>query len=139
MKTQKVILILMVTVLSTGLVSAVAMAGSKQHHRWEGVAIGLGAAMLGHAIYHAVDPGPRPHGVYVRPESEDRPHVRHPHRRGHWAWQEIWVPPTTQRVWNPGHYNRRGNWVNGDWIEIVTRKGHWSRQRVWIADNQCRR
>ena len=139
MDTKKVLLILIITVCSIGLVSTSAFAGSKQRHRWEGVAIGVGAAILAHTIFQAAKPRPRPYVVNVGPESENRLHHGHRNRRGHWEWQKTWVPPTTERVWNPGHYNRRGRWVKGNWIEVVTQAGYWSRQRIWIAGNQCRR
>jgi hypothetical protein len=139
MKTQKVLLSLMVTVLAIGLVSSSALAGSKQRYRWEGVAIGVGAAILGHAIYQAHRPAPRPQVAYMEPEPAFRNHDGRDHHRGHWQWQKIWVPSATERVWNPGHYNQRGHWVKGHWIEVVTRDGYWSQERIWIADNQCSR
>jgi len=32
--------------------------------------------------------------------------------------RKIWVPPVYIKVWNPAHYNRKGRWVPGRWIEI---------------------
>lgn len=139
MNTKKTLLILIVTLLTIGLGSPFASAGSKQRHRWEGVAIGLGAAIIGHAIYQGAHPGSRPQVVHDRPGSKFCRHQGRPHHHGRWAWQKIWVPPTTERVWNPGHYNPSGCWVKGNWIEVVTQNGYWSRQRVRIADHPCRR
>jgi hypothetical protein len=44
-----------------------------------------------------------------------------------------WVQPTYKRVWNPGHYARRGEWIEGQWIEIVDRPGYWTEVRVWVS------
>jgi len=137
MKTKKLLLCSLVTLLLMGLASSSSLAGSKQRHRWEGVAIGVGAAILGHAIYQAHQTVPRPQVVYGDPETRERRH--HVHCHGHLEWQKVWVPSVTERVWNPGHYNRGGRWVKGHWIEVVRQEGYWSRERVWLADNQCRR
>ena len=137
MKTKKLLIILVVTVIGVALVSSSALAGSKQRHRWEGVAIGVGAAILGNAIYQAHRAEQQTQVVYVEREPDRRFRHRHApkHRRGHWEWQKTWVPPTYENVWNPGHYNRRGRWVPGHWIEVQTSEGHWNKERVWIANN----
>ena len=108
MKTRKLLIGLFVALLAIAIVSTPALAGSKQRHRWEGVAIGVGAAILGHAIYQAHKEESRAQVVYVEPEPEQRYHRRQgPKRRhGHWEWQRTWVAPTYEKVWNPGHYNR---------------------------------
>ncbi|WP_372678531.1 hypothetical protein [Desulfosarcina sp.] len=136
MKTKTLLISLVIAVFANALVSSSAMAGSKQRHRWEGVAIGVGAAILGHAIYQTHKAGPQPQVVYVEPEQTYRPHDAHKHRHGHWAWQKTWVPPTYERVWNPGHYNRKGHWVSGHWLAVETSSGHWTQERVWVADNR---
>ena len=137
MKTKKLLIILVVTVIGVALVSSSALAGSKQRHRWEGVAIGVGAAILGNAIYQAHRAEQQPQVVYVEREPDHRFRHRHApkHCRGHWEWQKTWVPPTYENVWNPGHYNRKGRWVPGHWIEVQTSGGHWNKERVWIANN----
>ncbi len=127
MNINKRIFSLIIIALGIVLIASPALAGSKQRHRWEGVAIGVGAAILGHALYqahHHHQPSPV---VYAEPE---RP-CRRGH--GHWEWQKTWVPPTFERVWNPGHYNRRGRWIAGHWMNMKTSEGHWSRERVWVA------
>jgi hypothetical protein len=43
----------------------------------------------------------------------------------------MWVPAEYKKVWNPGHYNRRGKWRPGRWINIEVEPGHWSERRVW--------
>ena len=51
MKMKMLLISLVIVLFEITLVSSTALAGSKQRHRWEGVAIGVGAAILGHAIY----------------------------------------------------------------------------------------
>ena len=135
MKTNKLLNVLFVALITVAVISTPALAGSKQRHRWEGVAIGVGAAILGHAIYQAHKNESRPQVVYVEPEPprEYRPHHGPKHRHGHWEWQRTWVPATYERVWNPGHYNRNGGWIPGHWIEVKTSDGYWTQERVWIA------
>ena len=132
MKRKSLIVFVLVAVFSFTLLSTPAQAGSKQRHRWEGVAIGVGAAILGstlfhyHNSYHECRPAPRSRHVYCHP----RP--RHHRHRGHWEVRKEWVPPTYQRVWNPDHYNRHGRWVPGHWIEVESQPGYWAETRVWV-------
>ncbi|MEE4111966.1 MAG: hypothetical protein V2I40_04075 [Desulfobacteraceae bacterium] len=135
MKTKMLLISLVIALFASALASSSALAGSKQKHRWEGVAIGVGAAILGHAIYQAHQ---QPRVVYVEPERTCRDNRRAEHRHGHWTWQKTWVPPTYERVWNPGHYNRKGHWVSGHWIEVETSDGHWIQERVWVANQRGR-
>ena len=133
MKRKSLIVFMLVAVLSFMLLSTPARAGSKQSHRWEGVAMGIGAAILGSTLYNLhknyteCRPAPRPRHAYRHP----RP--RHHRDRGHWEVRREWVPPTFKRAWNPGHYDRRGRWVPGHWIEIEDRPGYWSETRVWVS------
>ncbi len=137
MKSNKLLFSLVVAAIAIVMTSSSVLAGSKQRHRWEGVAIGVGAAILGHAIYQAHRVERQPQVVYVEPEPYRHYRHRHPPRqpRGHWEWQKMWVPPTYEKVWNPGHYNRKGRWVPGHWIEVQTSAGHWTKERVWVAGN----
>lgn len=133
------LIILIIAVFGITLASSPALAGSTQRHRWEGVAIGVGAAILGQAIYQAHQAEHRPQVVYVEPEpshGRQRGHFRHD---GHWEWQKTWVPPAYERVWNPGHYNPHGRWVPGYWMEVKTGEGHWIQERVWVARHYCPR
>lgn len=107
-------------------------AGSPQSHRWEGVAIGVGAAIIGSAIlknmhqnYSAADREPQPAEVHHY-------HHRPPRPTGYWDVQKEWVPPVYEKVWNPGHYDRHGRWINGRWIRIESQPGYWTEQRVWV-------
>jgi hypothetical protein len=133
MKTKKLMICLTLAVFAMTLVASSALAGGKQRHRWEGVAIGVGAAILGHAIYQSHKADRAPQVVYVEPKPVQGYHHGPRHRYGHWEWQKTWVAPTYEKIWNPGHYNRKGRWVPGHWMEVQTTDGHWIKDRVWVA------
>ena len=119
----------LIMIWTIGLVFAAgpAFAGAKQHYRWEGVAIGLGAAILGHALYESAKNSSSEHvSVYSRP-------CPPPYRQGHWEVRRVWVTPVYQKVWNPGHYNGRGTWVPGQWQMIEKNAGYWQEQEIWVA------
>ena len=141
MNAKKYSISLVVAIISISLITSTnALAGSKQQHRWEGVAIGVGAAILGHAIYQAArSDSHAPDVSYVDPPVQRRPYHRVPKRdHGRWELRKTWVPPVYERVWNPGHYNRHGHWVRGAWINVKKADGYWHRERVWVADNHHR-
>lgn len=97
-----------------------AWAGSPQQHRWEGVAIGVGAAILGSAlIYH--------HGIHIytparmvhsprAPFRQHHPEIRHrhqshwkPHYRGHrthWKHYDRGLNGPYKRPMGPKYGNR---------------------------------
>lgn len=118
------------TVITIGLVCFFLIipsswAGAEQRHRWEGVAIGVGAAILGHALFNQYYSHYTPAPVYQKAK---------PHRpRGHWEYRKVWVPPAYGKVWNPGHYNKRGRWVPGKWIQVETEPGHWAKEKIWVS------
>ena len=106
-------------------------AGSTQRHRWEGVAIGVGAAIIGSALINSLHQSsayaePAPATAY-HPDYEGRPAPR-----GHWTIEKAWIEPVTRKEWNPGHYNRRGRWVPGEWIQIEVEPGYWVERKVWV-------
>ncbi len=123
MKNKTLFSILFVSILSLFLLIPSSWAGSKQRHRWEGVAIGVGAAILGNAIlsHHYYSP-PRHARVYHFP-----PHRRH---SDHWKYRKVRAPSTYKKVWNPGHYNRKGKWIPGGWITIKQKPNHWAKNRT---------
>ena len=133
MKKTMIITLIVLIAVAINLQASSAMAGSKQRHRWEGFAIGIGTAIIGSAIldnhhnHHRYQPAPR----HYRKPPPPPPRVKR--HRGHWEMRKVWVPPNYKRVWNPGHYDRRGYWVDGDWIEIIDQPGYWEEERVWIA------
>jgi len=81
MKNKRAVMVILTTTLCCSFLVTSAWAGSKQRHRWEGVAIGVGAAILGAALlnscYYTQTPRPvyyksrplyyRPAPVYYRP------------------------------------------------------------------------
>lgn len=133
MKLTRLLVPLMILVFGTTLLAPPALAGNKQRHRWEGVAIGVGAAILGHAIIQSHRAEPQHPVVYAPPQPIYRHYPGPGPRHGHWESRRIWVPPSYETVWNPGHYNPKGHWVPGHWITIQTTGGHWTHERVWVA------
>lgn len=114
-----------------------AWAGNVQRNRWEGVAIGIGAAIMGKVIWDNIHQG-HPERVYVQPRP--RPRVQYyyqlrPQPSGHWEVRKIWIPPAYKEVWNPGHYNRREKWVSGRWLNIEISPGYWKKERVWVTED----
>lgn len=125
---KKIMIMLIIMIFGLSLVAQSAFAGSKQRHRWQGVTIGVGAAILGHAILNSCNENPscRKAPVYSHPCPPS-------HRYGHWEVRSVWVAPKYKRVWNPGHYSRRGSWVSGQWQMIEKQPGYWQEQEVWVA------
>ncbi len=138
MKKRSVSVLILVSALIIVFVAHSAWAGSPQSHRWEGVAIGIGAAILGSALYQHHkslsyrQPEPCPAPVRPYPSARIRP------KWGHWEWRREWVPATYKEVWNPGHYDDRGVWIEGHWIEIVDKPGYWTEKKVWVAGRSGR-
>ncbi|MDM8514566.1 hypothetical protein QUF76_00070 [Desulfobacterales bacterium HSG16] len=146
---KKLIITILVIVFSASLFTTQSFAGSKQKHRWEGAAIGLGAAILGGAILNNSRSSNNNRAAGYNNSScyypaSSRPYRQQyvPHRRpvrherpknGHWEVRKVWVAPVHERVWNPSHYNRRNEWVEGSWINIEQQPGYWKEDRVWIS------
>ena len=134
MKKRLLSLIVITTAFTLTLTANSAFAGGRHHEYWKGIAIGVGAAILGSAILN--------HNNYTPPRDYENCYVPAPvhvkkysNRRGHWEVRDEWVPPTDRKVWNPGHYNRRGDWIRGAWIQIVDNPGYWREDRVWVKAN----
>jgi hypothetical protein len=128
MKAKKLLVLVLATVLLVSFLSSPAWAGSPQQYRWEGVAIGIGAAILGSALLNNMHTHP-----YSYPEPAYTYSPPPPRRGGHWEMRSVWVPATEKRVWNPAHYSHDGKWIRGTWIMVVDRPGYWTKERVWIA------
>ena len=142
MRKKRLIIGLLVGGITLMMISSSAFAGNVQRNRWEGVAIGVAATLLGQALLdHHRDihyrPAPAPRVVHRPPVRYSEPYRAYDHRprkhRGHARFHKVWVPPVYKKVWNPGHYNRRGRWVSGYWIEKQVRPGYWEKQRTWSA------
>ena len=125
---KKIMLAAMIALLGVSISVEPALAGSKQRHRWEGVAIGVGAAILGHALINSCNDRHycEKVTVYHRP-------CPPPHRYGLWETRSVWVEPEYEWVWNPGHYTRHGRWVDGRWQMIEKYPGYWREDRVWVG------
>ena len=137
MKKRSISLIVIIAVLSIIMITNLALAGSAQHNRWKGVAIGLGAAIIGSAIYKQYKN--QPSQAYSNQCPKYHRYGYHPHppaynRHGFWEIQKEWIPPTYKEVWNPGHYDDRGRWAEGHWIKIIDEPGYWVEKRVWIVN-----
>lgn len=96
MKKKKIFIIIFTTILGLSFVVTSAWAGSKQRYRWEGVAIGIGTAIVGSALinqyrcysycgpplyysfYYSYHGPPPPHCYWHR---RPRYHHRYWHRR----------------------------------------------------------
>ena len=123
---KKLFLIAIAGILCFSIASSDAYAGKSRRNMYEGIAIGLGAAILGGALLNHYQPRYAPENTYCYPPPR-------PQRYGYWGYKKIWVPPVYNRVWNPGHYSYRGQWIPGGWVKIKARQGHWSRTRSWIS------
>ncbi len=133
MKNKHFFTISIALILSLSLAASSAWAGNVQRNRWEGIAIGLGAALLGSAIYnHHIANRAEREVVYVSPHRHQKHYNRH-RPSGYWEIRKEWIPPTYEEVWNPGHYNRRGRWVEGHWMEVEKEPGYWVEKRVWVS------
>jgi hypothetical protein len=130
---KKTIMLTITMIFFLSLLAPSAYAGSKQRHRWQGVAIGLGAAILGHAIVNSERYESSPDRVVVVDRDYYSPRYSNRHHRGKWEIRKTWVEPRCERVWNPGHYNEYNQWVPGRNITIETGQGYWVKKRVWVG------
>ncbi len=129
MNGKRIISIILFAAIAIPFVATAASAGTPAQHRLEGAAIGIGALILtkviiDHHRHHEVAPAPATYRYF-----------KHRARRapaGYWKIEKRWVPAKYDRVWNPGHYNRRGRWIPGRWIDIKIEPGHWSKRRIWV-------
>ncbi len=132
MNKKSFLVFVFIALFTVSLLSAPAQAGSAQRYRWEGVAIGIGAAILGSVLLHH-NRQDAYYGRHRHGSEYGSYHPRQRYRSGHWDVRKEWVPPTYRRVRNPGHYNQYDEWVPGGWIVIVDRPGYWTKTRVWVA------
>ncbi|MEZ4549799.1 MAG: hypothetical protein R2874_04785 [Desulfobacterales bacterium] len=98
-----------------------------------GVAIGLGAAILGNAILNSDRYDAPPEPVVVDRDCRRPRYCDRDYRQGYWEVRKIWVEPVCERVWNPGHYNRHSQWVPGQYVTIEKAPGYWEQHRVWVG------
>ena len=133
MKNKKQITLTILAIFTVFAFTTPALAGSPQQHRLEGVAIGIGAVVLGKAIfdaYHHPDPSRAPQSVVALYHHNGREPVHEP--AGHWEMRRHWNAAVFKKVWNPGHYNRHGQWVPGHWLQVKVESGYWAKEKVWV-------
>jgi len=125
MNTKRLLTLCLVAIISIAFTAPAAWAGSAQKHRLEGAVMGIGALILTKAI---IDHSRYVDAVETRPAA--RPYPYQP--AGYWDTQREWIPARYHKVWNPGHYNRRGQWVSGHWMQVEIEPGYWTGKRVWV-------
>ena len=125
MNAKRFLTLFFVTIISIALTASASWAGSAQRHRLEGAVIGIGALLLTKAI---IDHSRDDYATQVHPAGQ--PYYHQP--TGYWETQKEWVPARYKKVWNPGHYDARGRWVSGRWIQIEVESGYWAAKKVWI-------
>jgi len=135
MKKKNLFIILTTLILFLSFMKPSAWAGNVQRNRWEGVAIGIGAAILGNALINHYRYSVSAQST-VNQRHPPTPNYGHRYRQkpsGHWEIRKVWVPSTYKKVWNPGHYNRYGRWVPEQWMNIEKKPGYWTKERVWVC------
>ncbi len=130
---KKILILTIAAIFIVSLSVPSAYAGSKQRYRWQGVAIGLGAAILGHAIINSDRYDAPPERVVVVDRDYHCNRYSNYPPRGHWEVRKIWVEPVCERVWNPAHYNEYHRWVPGQYIILESEPGYWAQERVWVG------
>lgn len=144
---MKKITALSITVLLLICFSTVsATAGAARRHTIEGILIGTGVAILGAAIikgmandsHHQYNENNFRHSRHYyagyRHGYKNRQYRRYKsHRpRGYWEVERIWVGPVYEKKWNPGHYNRRGDWISGRHEKFLVQEGYFHEEKVWV-------
>ena len=112
----------------------------------EGFMLGTGIAILGAAIYNGIhnDSTPQYTQNIARPDAyrhagyryvlNNKHHIKYRHigPGGYWKVERIWIDPVYEKKWNPGHYNRRGEWVSGRHENFLVQNGYWHKEKVWV-------
>ena len=120
--------------------TASAYAGAARRHTIEGFMLGTGVAILGAAIINEINKDSKPqytqnhsrHGEYCYAGNRYGYNNRHHRARGHWEIERIWIDPVYEKKWNPGHYNRRGEWLSGRYEKFLVQDGYWQEEKVWV-------
>ena len=112
--------------------------------------LGTGVAILGSAIINGINRDSNPqytrnysrHDEYRHPgrrygygygyKNKHHEKYRHQNPRGYWEVERIWVDPVYEKKWNPGHYNRQGDWVDGRHEKFLVTSGYWQEEKVWV-------
>jgi hypothetical protein len=124
---KKLFILFMVMIFSLVLCANTVFAGhgcSGHVHYWEAAVIGLGVGILGSAIANSCQPERVTvveHHTYYEPAPPSPPRYCETRR--------VWVPPVTETVWNPGHYEYN-RWVSGQYITIEREPGYWAEEQI---------
>lgn len=107
-----------------------AMAGPRERYLWQGVAIGIGGAIL---LDHLLRPSPAV--ASPGPPAAYPPQVVLPPAPQRWIpgrYEDRWVPASrTEAIWVPTYYDYgRGVTVQGHYETRVVPDGYWT--RLWI-------
>ena len=135
MKKKNLFIILTTLIFCLSFMKPPALAGNVKRNRREGVAIGAGAAILGNALTNHFRYSVPARSI-VNQHHPPAPHYRNRYRHKplrHWEVRKVWIQPTYKRLWNPGHYNRYGRWIPGQWLRIEKKPGYWTKERVCIS------
>jgi hypothetical protein len=114
----------------------------------EGFMLGAGAFILGSAIYNAhhdsVQYIPQKTTNYKYSHNRYNSNYRYKYKgkhnkkynrhdkKGHWKTKKRWVDPLYKKRWNPGHYNRKGQWISGRKVSFLVKQGYWQKKKVWV-------
>lgn len=147
MRLRNLFIIVVAGILLTSMLSQPVWAKSAQRYRWEGVAIGLGAALLGSAILHdgrnsrydRYNPRPQHQPRYDRHYQKPRHRPWRARRYGYrpcdyYDYERFWVPPVYDRFWRPGRHDPYERGVRGRWKKRMIRPGHWEERRRCRSD-----
>ena len=94
------------TLLMISIYAAPGYAGSRNRNLVKGIVIGTGAVILGTALVNGL-------------HNDNRVRVVVSNRQGYRSdCRKCWAAPRYERRWNPGHYNRRGQWINGRYVRV---------------------
>ncbi|NOY52302.1 MAG: hypothetical protein GXP58_01625 [Deltaproteobacteria bacterium] len=115
--------ILIMALFITTLAVSPATAGNRSRHRWQGVAIGAASMFL---LNHLIGAPP----AYGRPACRTTVrYVEVPPPPGH--YEKRWVPRERwERFWVPGHYTRRGRYIEGHYEQESIDDGGW--ESIWV-------
>ncbi len=113
---------IIIFVFSLSVLPSEAQARSANGSDSEGVAIG-GAIVGNEAIQHQRQYASRKYSWRHGPGYGYRGHRRYGHR-GYWWMEKRYAPHFYKKAWNPGHYNRYGQWIPGHWVVIKDRSNY---------------
>lgn len=143
---KKIIAITTTALLLICFSTVSAYAGSARRHTMEGIMIGTGVAILGAAIINGIHQDSRPHYTrnYSRHDEYRHNGYRHNYKnkhhrkyrshstKGYWKIEKIWIGPVYEKRWNPGHYNRRGDWISSRHEKFLVQDGYFQKNKVWV-------